>query len=87
MSETDAQKWCKGMNNIPYYECSAKTGANVYTAFQIAIRSALQKRASDQSSSRSHTSSYNRRADEKSFKMKAQPRHRLRERCCKTYTS
>ena len=35
--------WCKGKNNIPYFETSAKEAVNVDQAFQVIAQEALKQ--------------------------------------------
>ena len=39
-----AKTWCELRNNIPYFECSAKTNLNVEKAFETVARLALQQK-------------------------------------------
>jgi len=43
VSEQKAKVWCKGKNNIPYFETSAKEAVNVDQAFQVIAQEALKQ--------------------------------------------
>jgi len=43
VSEEQAIHWCKGKNDMPFFESSAKNNVNVEQAFQTVIRHALKK--------------------------------------------
>jgi len=48
VTEARAQQWCQSKNNVPYYETSASTAANVERAFQeVATKAMNQEKAEE----------------------------------------